>query len=144
MAISSQNAGRRSGVYWAVLASAVAPAFISAPAKAEDERGETPQALGTIVVTARKQSELLAKVAAPVSALDGKALLDGGIVTPDQLAERFVGLTVLPNATGNLLFIRGVGGFTLTANSEPAVGWNYDGVFIARPMGTFTSSSEDW
>lgn len=137
MPIPSRYANLRSKVNWAVLASAVAPALIGTPAIADDEPSEAPPALGTIVVTARKQSELLNKVAAPVSALDGKALLDGGMITPDLLAERFVGLTVLPNATGNLLFIRGVGGFTLTANSEPAVGWNYDGVFIARPMGTF-------
>lgn len=89
-----------------------------------------------IVVTARKQAEPLNKVAAPVSVLGGQSLATGGITTADQLAERFVGLTVLPNATGNLLFIRGVGGFTLTANAEPAIGWNYDGVFVARPMGT--------
>lgn len=108
-----------------------------APVHAEDEQQVEPPLSRTIIVTARKQSEALEKTAAPVSVLSGRALLEGGIVTPDQLAERFVGLTVMPNSTGNLLFIRGVGGFTLTANAEPAVGWNYDGVYVSRPMGTF-------
>ncbi|HYI42044.1 MAG TPA: TonB-dependent receptor, partial [Sphingomicrobium sp.] len=47
-------------------------------------------------------------------------------------------LTVQPTATGNLIFIRGVGNFTLQPNSDPAVGFAYDGVFITRPMGTIS------
>lgn len=109
----------------------IAPALAAEDSDAERVRSDV------IIVTARKQAEALDKTAAPVSVVRGHALVEGGILTPDQLAERFVGLTVLPNATGNLLFIRGVGGFTLTANAEPAVGWNYDGVFVTRPMGTF-------
>lgn len=111
-------------------------AFTSTPALAEAPELPTADQRSTIVVTARKQAEPLDRTGAAVSVLQGHALTEGQITTPDQLAERFVGLTVMPNATGNLLFIRGVGGFTLTANSEPAIGWNYDGVFVARPMGT--------
>jgi iron complex outermembrane recepter protein len=110
--------------------------LVCAPALAQDTGLEDSQERSTIVVTARKQTEPLDRTATAVSVLQGHALAEGRITSPDQLAERFVGLTVMPNATGNLLFIRGVGGFTLTANSEPAVGWNYDGVFVARPMGT--------
>ena len=80
--------------------------------------------------------ESLSDAAIPVSVLNGRAVLDGGITTLDRLAERFPALSIQPNSTGNLLFIRGVGNFTLLPNSDPAVGWNYDGVFVARPIGT--------
>ena len=45
-------------------------------------------------------------------------------------------LTIQPTSTGNLVFIRGVGNFTLTPNSDPATAFNYDGVYIGRPTGT--------
>lgn len=114
----------------------VTAAWCSPAAWAQDGTPAPDDEQRQIIVTARKQAEPLDQVAAAVSALPGHALAEGGITTPDQLAERLVGLTVMPNVTGNLLFIRGVGGFTLTANAEPAVGWNYDGVFVSRPMGT--------
>lgn len=89
-----------------------------------------------IIVTARYQSEDLSDAALPVSVLDGQAVLMNGVTTLDRLGERFPALTIQPNSTGNLLFVRGVGNFTLLPNSDPAVGWNYDGVFVARPIGT--------
>ena len=89
-----------------------------------------------ILVTARQRTEALSDATLPVSILDGRTIFESGVNTLDRLAERFPALTVQTNSTGNLLFIRGVGNFTLLANSDPAVGWNYDGVFIARPIGT--------
>lgn len=89
-----------------------------------------------IIVTALKQRQPLARTAAPVSVIDGESVRIEQITSADRLAEFATSLTVLPNVTGNLLFIRGVGNFTLTANSEPAVGWNYDGVFVAKPIAT--------
>lgn len=89
-----------------------------------------------IIVTARKVEETLSKVGDALSVRSGEELREAGVRTPDELAQRFTSLTVLPNPTGNLIFIRGVGGFALTANTDPAVGWNYDGVFVARPVGT--------
>jgi iron complex outermembrane recepter protein len=91
-----------------------------------------------IIITARRRDEPLARAAVPVSALDGEALLERGAIGTDRLSEILPALTVQPTATGNLLFIRGVGNFTLLPNSDPAVGFTYDGVFIARPMGTMS------
>ena len=93
---------------------------------------------GTIIVTARRRAEPLARAAVPVSVLSGKDLLETGTIYADRLNDRFPALTVQPTATGNLIFIRGVGNFTLQPNSDPAIAYAYDGVFIARPMGTLT------
>lgn len=89
-----------------------------------------------IVVTARRRDEPLGRAGVPVSALSGAELIKASVRQVDQLNERFPALTVQPTATGNLIFVRGVGNFTLLPNSDPAVGFAYDGVFIGRPMGT--------
>src|SRR5690242_17384293 len=91
-----------------------------------------------IVITARKREEALAKAAAPVSVVTGRQLIETGTNSTARLNERFPALTVEPTATGNLIFIRGVGNFTLQPNSDPAVGFVYDGVSISRPMGTLS------
>ena len=92
----------------------------------------------SIIVTARKRDEPLARAAIPVSAVSGKDLLETGTIYADRLSDRFPSLTVQPTATGNLIFIRGVGNFTLQPNSDPAIAYAYDGVFIGRPMGTLS------
>ena len=91
-----------------------------------------------IIITALRRSQPLARAAAPVSVLTGKEVLESGAITADRLNDRFAALTVQPNATGNLIFIRGVGNFTLQPNSDPAIGFAYDGVFISRPIGTLS------
>jgi iron complex outermembrane receptor protein len=91
-----------------------------------------------IIITARKHDERLARAAAPVSVATGKELVETRTSHTADLNERFPALTVQPTATGNLIFIRGVGNFTLLPNSDPAVGFVYDGVFISRPMGTLS------
>ncbi|MGX7950959.1 TonB-dependent receptor [Tsuneonella sp. HG249] len=96
----------------------------------------TAHAPSEIVVTAMRESEPLATVAAPVSVVSGATVRDAAITTADRLAEFSTALTVLPNPTANIIFLRGVGNFTLTPSTDPAVGWNYDGVFVARPNAT--------
>ncbi len=91
-----------------------------------------------IIITARRRHETLAQAAAPVSALTGEEIVETGTSQADRLNQRFPALTVQPTATGNLIFVRGVGNFTLLPNSDPAVGFAYDGVFISRPMGTLS------
>ena len=89
-----------------------------------------------IIITARRREEALARAAAPVSAISGNILVERGARLAQDLNAIFPALTVQPTAAGNLIFIRGVGNFTLAANSDPAVGFVSDGVFISRPAGT--------
>jgi iron complex outermembrane receptor protein len=97
-----------------------------------------PNEPGSIIITARRRSEALARAAAPVSVVTGEDLVEAGVTTADRLNEQFPALTIQPTATGNLIFIRGIGNFTLQPNSDPAVAFAYDGVFISRPMGTLS------
>ncbi len=94
------------------------------------------EGLGDIIVTAQRRSESLQRAAVPVSVVQGSDLVAAGITDPGRLGELAPALTVQPSSTGNLIFLRGVGNFTLTPNSDPAIAFNYDGVYIGRPTST--------
>ena len=57
-------------------------------------------------------------------------------MAPDRLQQLIPALTVEPTSTGNILFIRGVGNFTVVPSSDPAIAFNYDGVYVGRPTST--------
>ncbi len=118
---------------------ALAPLFLwptSLAAQTPTTPASSAPSTKDIVVTARRRPEVLAQVAAPVSAVTREELRDSLSTKVDDLDQLFPALTVQPTGTGNLVFIRGVGNFTLQPNSDPAVGFAYDGVMIARPSGT--------
>ena len=98
---------------------------------APDQKG-----LGDIIVTAQRRSENLQRAAVAVSVVQGADLVAAGITQPGRLGELAPALTVQPSSTGSLIFLRGVGNFTLTPNSDPAIAFNYDGVYIGRPTST--------
>lgn len=108
------------------------------PAEAQVTSSRQPIDLDDIIITARRRDEPLARAALSVSVSTRREIIESGTSRVAGLSERFPSLTVQPNATGNLIFIRGVGNFTLLPNSDPAVGFAYDGVFISRPMGTLS------
>ncbi|WP_010188363.1 TonB-dependent receptor [Sphingomonas sp. PAMC 26605] len=94
------------------------------------------QGLADIIVTAQRRSENLQRAAVAVSVVQGADLVAAGITQPGRLGELAPALTIQPSSTGNLIFLRGVGNFTLTPNSDPAIAFNYDGVYIGRPTST--------
>ncbi|WP_375396690.1 TonB-dependent receptor [uncultured Sphingomonas sp.] len=98
--------------------------------------GPDQEGLGDIIVTAQRRSENLQRAAVAVSVVQGSDLVAAGITQPGRLGELAPALTVQPSSTGNLIFLRGVGNFTLTPNSDPAIAFNYDGVYIGRPTST--------
>ncbi|WP_374944599.1 TonB-dependent receptor plug domain-containing protein [Sphingomonas sp.] len=92
--------------------------------------------LGDIIVTAQRQSENSQRAAVPLSVIEGGALLASGITQVDRLNSLAPALSIVPTNTGNAAFIRGVGNFTLAPNSDPAIAFNYDGVYVGRPTST--------
>lgn len=120
-----------------LLAGAPLCAAVPAPALAQTS-GPSARLPRDIVITARRRGEALEKSGAAISALSGEDLTESGVNDTQGLADRFPALTVQPTASGNLVFIRGVGNFTLLPNSDPAVAFAYDGVFVSRPTGTMS------
>jgi iron complex outermembrane receptor protein len=92
--------------------------------------------LEEIVVTAQRKSESAQHAAIPLSVVDGAALTSAGVTQVDRLNQLVPALSIEPSSTGSLIFIRGVGNFTLVATSDPAVAFNYDGVYVGRPTST--------
>ncbi|WP_205478891.1 TonB-dependent receptor [Sphingomonas arenae] len=112
-----------------------------AGARAQPDQPSGPDGLAPpaeIIVTGRRREELLEDTPVPLSVARGDELARAGVRQADELNQLFPALTVLGTATGNLVFIRGVGNFTLLANSDPAIGFSYDGVFITRPNATMS------
>ena len=62
----------------------------------------------------------------------GAAIVRNNINEPTQLGFLVPAL----NATGGGFFLRGVGNFTPTPSADPALAFNYDGVYIGRPAST--------
>ena len=105
-------------------------------AAAAPDAAATQPGLGEIVVTAQRTRENLQRAAVAVDVVQGTDLISAGITQPDRLQELIPALTVQPTSTGNILFVRGVGNFTVVPTSDPAIAFNYDGVYIGRPSST--------
>lgn len=97
---------------------------------------ESSLGLDKVVVTAQRKEESLQDAAVAVDVVGGDDVRDANVTTVASLQELVPSLIVDPADTGNLIFIRGIGNFTLTNNADPATAVNYDEVYIARPAST--------
>ncbi|MBN8814326.1 MAG: TonB-dependent receptor [Sphingomonas sp.] len=89
--------------------------------------------LGDIIITAQRKTENLQKAPVAVAVIGGDTISNAGITAPGRLQELVPALSIQPTSSGNLIFIRGVGNFTLTSNSDPSTAFNFDDVYVGRP-----------
>ena len=115
---------------------AVARAQDAAAPTADEASADGQKGLGEIIVTAQRRSESSQRAAVPLSVIDATALANAGITQSGRLNELAQALSIEPSSTGNLIFLRGVGNFTVVPTSDPAVAFNYDGVYVGRPTST--------
>lgn len=100
--------------------------------------------LGQIVVTAQRKSESLQKAAIPIDVVSGNALVDSGLSAAGQFSRLVPSLAIQNNGGANsTLFLRGVGNFTVNGYSDPAIAFNYDGVYLGRPTSTSRQASNE-
>ena len=95
----------------------------------EDDRGPTAQQRG----------ENLQKVAVAVAVVSGSDLINSGIRGIDQLGTLVPAIQIPNSSQGNFIFVRGVGNFSFTPNSDPAAAYNFDGVYVGRASSTLGS-----
>ena len=114
------------------------PAY--AQAVTDQPAAESPVGLEEIVVTAQYKTESAQKAALPISVVTAADLQNSGVVDTTVL-NRVAPALYITRGGGALssFFIRGVGNFTNNSYSDPAVAFNYDGVYVARPSSTVTS-----
>lgn len=101
---------------------------------------EQPAGLDDIVVTAQRRSESAQKAGIPINVVTAAALQTAGVADTTAL-NRVAPALYITRGGGALtsFFIRGVGNFSNNSYSDPAVAFNYDGVYVARPSATVTS-----
>lgn len=113
-----------------------------AQAQTAQERGaaatETaPDArLEEIVVTAQRRAENLQRAAVAVSVIGADSLAKANVTQAGQLTSLVPALQVAASGATNLFYLRGVGTFAVNAFSDPAIAFNYDGVYVGRPSAT--------
>lgn len=91
------------------------------------------EGLEEIIVTAEKREESLQKTALAVAALGSETLVDAGVSQAQDLNKLVPGLGIGTGAgSASQIYLRGVGTYSITALSDPAVAFNIDGVYLAR------------
>ncbi|WP_245824470.1 TonB-dependent receptor [Sphingomonas azotifigens] len=95
------------------------------------------QGLQEIIVTAQRKAENLQRAGIPVAVVTGDQLVSKGLTSSNELGNSVPSLSAQPQGGANTtFFLRGVGNFTVNGYSDPAVAFNYDGVYLGRATST--------
>jgi iron complex outermembrane receptor protein len=99
-----------------------------------DSRSEptTAPVLDEIVITAERRSESIEKSSLAVEVFSGQALQESGISNARDLTKLAPGVIIGQGGPAAQIYIRGVGDFTSTPITNPAVAVNIDGIYVAR------------
>ena len=109
----------------------------AAPAQSQPSQAGNSDTLGEIIVTAQRRSENLQKAAVSVGVVSGNQLVASGITDSTLLSKQVPGLVAPPSGAGAVnYFIRGVGNFAEEPFGDPAIAFNYDNIYIGRPIAT--------
>jgi len=108
-------------------------AGISAAHAQSAPEGAAQAGLQDIVVTAQRRTESVQKAAVAITAVSGTELIRAGISDTTNLQRLAPALAVQPSGGTTSIYVRGVGTQAGNSYAENAVGFNFNGVFIARP-----------
>ncbi|WP_010545071.1 TonB-dependent receptor [Sphingomonas elodea] len=101
------------------------------------ETAPDQQGLEEIIVTAQRKTENLQRAGIPVAVVTGDQLVSRGLTSSNELGNSVPSLSAQPQGGANtVFFLRGVGNFTVNGYSDPAVAFNYDGVYLGRATST--------
>lgn len=119
---------------------AVVPAMVataSAISLSPDARAADDAAaagIEEVIVTAQRREETEQKTSLAVSVVSGEELRSAGAVQVRDLSALVPGVQVGQGGAVTQIYIRGVGDFSATPITNPAVAFNLDGVYITRPQ----------
>jgi iron complex outermembrane recepter protein len=103
------------------------------PAEAAKEQ----TALEIVVITAQRVKESAQKAPIAVSVVKQEELIRQNVTRAEDLSNVVPALVATASGGPNTsFFIRGVGNTTSNSYSDPAISFNYDGVYIGRPNAT--------
>jgi iron complex outermembrane receptor protein len=99
--------------------------------------GTAGQGLEEIVVTAQRIAESSQRAAIAIDVLKPEELTRQFVTRAEDLSRASPALSASGGAGGTTaFFVRGVGNATVNGYSDPAIAFNYDGVYIGRPSST--------
>lgn len=104
-----------------------------AQAQTSSSTASEPTGLQDIVVTAQRRVESVQKAAVAITAVSGSDLIRAGVSDTTSLQRLAPALSVQPSGGTTSIYVRGVGTQAGNSYAENAVGFNFNGVFIARP-----------
>lgn len=120
---------------------ALALALMAAPALAQDEPADAAAAdqegIGDIIVTAQRTATVSQRTPLAIDVIQPEELTTQQVLRAEDLSRISPALSAT-GAAGGLtnFYVRGVGNNSLNAYSDPAISFNYDGVYIGRPSST--------
>jgi iron complex outermembrane receptor protein len=98
---------------------------------------DTAAGLEEIVVTAQRIAESSQRAAIAIDVLKPEELTRQFVTRAEDLSRASPALAASGGAGGTTaFFVRGVGNATVNGYSDPAIAFNYDGVYIGRPSST--------
>jgi len=93
--------------------------------------------LADIVITAQRITQSAQKAGLPIDVVSTTEMKQQLVTRAEDLARTSPALAAVGGAGGTTTFyLRGVGNNTVNAYSDPAIAFNYDGVYIGRPSST--------
>ena len=99
---------------------------------AGDRTATRASGIEEVVVTAQRRRESAQKAALTVQVVGAKALQNSGITSPLQLATVAPTVQIASSGPSSTVYVRGVGGYSSTAGTSPAVPYYIDGVYVSR------------
>ncbi|MGX7894925.1 TonB-dependent receptor [Tsuneonella sp. HG222] len=105
---------------------------VNDPVQDTDEGGITD-----IVVTAQRVEENSQRVPIAVDVIEPAQLVQQNVIRAEDLSRISPSLSAAGGGgPTTVFFVRGVGNATVNGYSDPAISFNYDGVYIGRPTST--------
>jgi iron complex outermembrane receptor protein len=93
--------------------------------------------LGEIIVTAQRVEESSQRTPIAIDVVNPEELVRQNVIRAEDLSRTSPALSAAGGGgPTTVFFVRGVGNTTVNAYSDPAVAFNYDGVYIGRPSST--------
>lgn len=132
-----------------ILSSASVLAILAVPANAQSNAPapensnsssdvtENHDGLTEILVTAQRVEESAQKVPVAITVVEPEEILRQNVTRAEDLSRIVPALVATSSGGANTtFFVRGVGNTTVNSYSDPAISFNYDGVYIGRPNST--------
>ena len=120
-----------------ILASASVLAMTTGSVFAQAAPADGENGIADIIVTAQRVEESAQKAPLAIAVVKPEDIIRQNITRAEDLMRVVPALVTTANGGPNTsFFLRGVGNTTVNSYSDPAISFNYDGVYIGRPNST--------